>query len=263
MAIEQLVIVEREGPVARLTLNRPDRHNSLTPEFLEQLLAAWRNVSQDDGVRAVVLQANGRSFSTGGDAQGFVDHAGDVQDYARRIVGLLNDVILAMFACPVPIVAAVHGIVTGGSLGLLLAADIVLLTPDAWLAPYYSAVGPSPDGGWATLFPRVVGRQRAAWVLFTNRWITADEALAWGLASMIVPADDIRDAALRVAQDIAGKKPGSVRHTRQLLNLDLPEIARLLDAELEHFVEHIATPEALDGFRQFVADRRSRRERVA
>ena len=86
----ELVILERVGPVAVLTLNRAERHNSLVPEFLAEMLAALETFGAQPGVRAVVLQANGRSFSTGGDLRGFYEHLDDLEAYAGEIVGLLN-----------------------------------------------------------------------------------------------------------------------------------------------------------------------------
>jgi len=261
--MNKLVLVNQEAAIVAVTLNRPARHNSLIPPLLNELLAAFQKINHDAQVRAVILQARGRSFSTGGDAQGFVDHADHARAYAQEIVGLLNQVILAMWDCPVPIVTAVHGIVTGGSMGLVLASDVVLVAPEAWFAPYYSILGPSPDGGWAVLLPRIIGRQRAARVLYTNHHITAAEAVEWGLATVIVPAAEIHTAASHMAQEIAHKKPGSIRHTRQLLNADRPEIARLLAREQDHFVDHIATPEALNGFRHYLAERKRQREQPA
>ncbi|MEJ2738143.1 MAG: enoyl-CoA hydratase/isomerase family protein, partial [Anaerolineae bacterium] len=121
------MIRERSGPLAILTLNRAERHNSLVPALLEEILAALGGVRADSGVRAVVLQANGRSFSTGGDLGGFHEHMHSLEAYARTIVGLLNELILALVALPIPIVGAVHGLVTGGSMGLVLGCDTVLV----------------------------------------------------------------------------------------------------------------------------------------
>jgi 2-(1,2-epoxy-1,2-dihydrophenyl)acetyl-CoA isomerase len=204
--MSQLVLSERVGSVAVLTLNRPERHNSLVPAFLEEMLAGLEALRAENGVRATVLQANGRSFSTGGDVAGFADHLDDLAAYAGEIVGLLNRVILALVELPVPVVAAVHGLVTGGSLGLVLGCDVVLVAPEASFAPYYSVVGFSPDGGWTALLPGVIGLKRAADVLLRNETITAELAVAWGLASRVVPAERIRDEALRAAQDISAKK---------------------------------------------------------
>ncbi|MEZ4641155.1 MAG: enoyl-CoA hydratase/isomerase family protein [Chloroflexota bacterium] len=248
-----LVIYEQNGPIATLTLNRPERHNSLTPEFLREILAALRAV--DDTVRVLVLQANGRSFSTGGDAKEFVEHAADIEAYACEIVGLLNEVILALLDLPVPVVTAVHGILTGGSLGLVLGSDIVLVAPQASFTPYYSVVGPSPDGGWATLLSLLIGEKRAAEVLFLNETIGAETAVAWGLANHVVPAAQIQATAQAIAQDIAAKYPGSIRRTRRLLHWNRDEIAARLAAEHTQFVQEMVHGAGLTGFQQFMQKR--------
>lgn len=228
-------------PVGVLTLNRPQRHNSLTPAFLAELQAALAEVREDPVIRAVILQAEGRSFSTGGDLRGFYDHLGEIEAYASEIVGRLNRVILAMVNLPVPVVAAVHGMVTGGSLGLVLAADLVLVAPEASFTPYYSVVGFSPDGGWTAWLPQIIGTKRAAEILMTNITISAEQALTWGLANRIVPGAEIRSQALKIAQDIASKQPGSIRQTKRLLCPS--DLAERLEVERMHFVEQVKTQE--------------------
>lgn len=249
-----LVLLDQDGPVATLTLNRPERHNSLVPALLEQLLGAVEELHHQPALRAVVLQANGRSFSTGGDVQAFLENADDIVMYSRRIVGMIDQVILAMIDLPVPVVAAVHGIVTGGSLGFVLASDVVLVAPGAKFQPFYSAIGPSPDGGWAALLPSMVGARRAAEILYLNVTISAQEAVAWGLANRLVPAGRIREEAQRVARAIAAKKPSSIRHTKRLLYMNRDEIAAGLEEELDHFLQQIVTKEAQDGLRTFLEE---------
>lgn len=249
------VLTEREGAIAFLTLNRPERHNSLAPELLTGLLVAIDGLRDRAELRAVVLQANGRSFSTGGDMRAFYEHLPDIQAYADDLVGLLNRTILALIAFPAPIVAAVHGMVTGGSLGLALACDIVLVTPEATFTPYYSTVGYSPDGGWTALLPDLVGRGRAAAALMSNRTITAEEAVAWGMAQRLVPSEAVRAEARATAWAIAEQAPGSVRCAKRLLWADEAQIAARLEAERRQFVEQIATAEARQGIVAFVERR--------
>jgi enoyl-CoA hydratase/carnithine racemase len=253
----ELVILERVGPVAVLTLNRAERHNSLVPEFLEEMLSALETIRAQPGVRAVVLQANGRSFSTGGDVRGFYEHLDDLETYAGEMVGLLNKVILAMVELPVPIVAAVHGIVTGGSMGLVLGSDIVLVAPEASFTPYYSVVGFSPDGGWTALLPAIVGLKRTGEVLMRNQTITAEQAVAWGLASRIVPEDRIREGALNMARDLAAMKAGSIGHTKAFLGPACSDLAARLEAERTRFVQQIGTEEARQGIEAFLGQRRA------
>lgn len=252
MSRTTLVKRQRSGPVATLVLNRPERHNSLVPELLSELLAGFGEVGTDPGVRTVVLAAAGRSFSTGGDVRGFFSAGGDLERYATETVGLLNQVMLAMLRLPQPIVVAVHGMVTGGSLGLVLGGDIVLMAPRATIAPWYGAVGFSPDGGWTALLPDVIGARRAAHVLHTNESIGAEAALAWGLANEIVPGDEIEERAVTVALEIATLKAGSIASTKRLLHRNLDEVETRLEAERDAFVRQILTPEAQKGMAAFL-----------
>ncbi|MGD2157916.1 MAG: enoyl-CoA hydratase/isomerase family protein [Anaerolineales bacterium] len=241
--MSDLVLLEIEEGLATLTLNRAQRHNSLVPALLEALLEGLDSIRVRSDLRTVVLQANGRSFSTGGDLRGFAAHLDDIEAYASELVGLLNQAILGIIRLSQPVVGAVHGVVTGGSLGLVLACDIVLLTPEAQFTPYYSVVGFSPDGGWTALLPQIIGFKRAAEVLMRNQTITAEQAVAWGLASRIVPLQELRAAARQAAKDIAAQVPGSVRGAKRLLSIGLGDLEGRLETERSRFVKLIAQPE--------------------
>jgi 2-(1,2-epoxy-1,2-dihydrophenyl)acetyl-CoA isomerase len=256
LTVGRLVLVEWAGSIVILTLNRAERHNSLVPALLREMLEVLDRIEGDGAVRAVVLGANGPSFSTGGDLMGFYDRRHDLEAYAGSIVGLLNEVILAMVELPLPIVAAVQGIVTGGSLGLVLGCDVVLVAPGASFTPYYSVVGFSPDGGWTAMLPAIIGPKRAAKVLMCNRTITAEQAVEWGLASRIVPAEDIDKEALSVAQEIVAGKAGSIRQIKRLVNLSGSGLAARLEAERSQFVRQVATQEAREGIAAFLERRR-------
>lgn len=250
--MNELVLTDVAGPVGSLTLNRPERHNSLVPELLRGILAALDALAAEPALRAIVLRANGRSFSTGGDVRAFAEHQADLAAYAGEVVGLLNRVMLACIEFPLPVVAAVHGQVTGGALGLVLASDLVLVAPEASFRPYYTAVGFSPDGGWTALLPAVVGLRRAAEIQLLNRAISAGEAVAWGLANRLVPAERLQAEAAAVAAAIAGQAPGSVRSTKRLLWEGQPHLAERLEAERRRFVQQIGTAEAARGMAAFL-----------
>ena len=247
--MQGLILTQVDGPVATIVLNRPERHNSLVPELLRDLLTALEKVAD---ARAVVLAAEGRSFSTGGDVRAFAERdGGALRDYANELVGLLGETMLAIMRLPAPVIAAVHGMVTGGSLGLLLASDIVLIHPSVTIAPWYTTVGFAPDGGWTALLPYRIGASRAAVVQYTNTPIDAETAVAWGLATRVEA--DVRRAAAELARTIAGQRPGAVRATKRLINGDLDAIAARLDAEREAFVRQITTPEAREGMTAFLS----------
>ncbi|MCC6946650.1 MAG: enoyl-CoA hydratase/isomerase family protein [Bradyrhizobiaceae bacterium] len=255
MPSDQLVLLEIENRVARITLNRPERHNSLVPDLLAQLNDALANVRTQDLV-ALVLAGAGRSFSTGGDVAAF--HAvprGERRAYARALVGDLNRAILALIDMPFPVVARVHGPLTGGSLGLVLAADLVAMAKSAFIAPYYVNVGFSPDGGWTAMLPHRIGAAEARATQLLNRHVSAEEALALGLATQVAANGDIDAAIDGWIATLRTKAAGSVRATRALLLP--PELRAAIEAglqrELDRFLEEIDTEAAETGMAKFLA----------
>jgi len=248
--VDRLVRLERQGAVAILSLNRPGRHNALIPELLLDLLTA---LADDDclSASALVLRAEGPSFSTGGDLLGFQQHRDAIAEYARELVGLLNRVIVTLFTCPVPLVCAVQGQVTGGSLGLLLASDHVIMHRSATVTPWYGVVGFSPDGGWTALLPNIIGRQKTMQWLASNACHGAETCLALGLVHQVVD-EDCDAAAITWAEKVSEMQSGSIIRSHRLLHRDIKDLSSHLEAELESFVAQIQTQQALDGINQFL-----------
>lgn len=250
------VEVARDGPVGTLTLRRPERHNALVPGLLRDLLDGLDAISADETIDAVVLRGEGRSFSTGGDVRAFEESA-DPATYAEELVGLLNEAILAIVDLPVPVVAAVHGHVSGGSLGLVLAADLVVADVRTTIAPYYAEVGFSPDGGWTAMLPEVIGRHRAGRAQYLNDPIDAEAALACGLVTHVVDSDldggqGAQRAADAIARRIAGMRRGSIQRTKSLLRPDRDRLAERLERERRNFIDQITTAEARAGIADFL-----------
>ena len=243
------VSIERDGPVLVVRLDRAERHNSLVPELVHAITDAFTGLDATTG--AVVLEAVGRSFSTGGDLGGFWEHRGDIADYADDLVGGLNQAIVAMLACPVPIVTAVHGQVTGGSLGLILASDVVLVSPTVTFRPWYTTVGFSPDGGWMAMLPDIIGRARVRDVILRDREIPATQALSWGIVSEIVEGD-VRAVSRVVAHDLAGRPRSAMHHAVLASRPDREAVEAGLEDERRRFVSQITSAEALEGIRCFV-----------
>jgi len=250
--MNDLVLSELTEPVAKITLNRPARHNSLVPEMLESLLDALQAAQDRVRIRALLLAANGRSFSTGGDLLGFYEHRQELAAYADQLVGLLNQVILRMLTLSKPVITAVHAQVTGGSLGLILASDIVIATPQATFTPYYSVVGFSPDGGWTAILPEVIGSMRTKRSLLTNEPITAEQAHQWGLVAQIVDPERLMDVAVQTARQCSEAKAGSIVSSKQLLQGSMLGVKERLDRERALFIEQIQNPEALAGICNFL-----------
>ncbi|MBA5776750.1 enoyl-CoA hydratase/isomerase family protein [Stappia sp. F7233] len=252
----KLVLSERQDDIVRLWLNRPERSNALVPELLEALRDGLASAAAGRPA-ALVISAKGRAFSTGGDIAGFLDHSESLEalkTYSERLVGLLNATILDLLAFPAPVLCAVQGAVTGGSAAFPLASDMVLMSEEAFLQPYYVEVGFAPDGGWTALLPERIGAARALEIQLRNRRLGAAELKELGVASEIVPPGKLQDALASELVRLRGKEAASVRATRDLVRDAAwrEHVALRLEAEKTRFLELIARREVVDRMREFV-----------
>ena len=251
---DPLVLSSVRGSTATLTLNRPARHNSLVPGLLEDLSEAIGSLDTDD-LCCLVLAANGRSFSTGGDVAGFADlPRGQRRIYADQLLGLLNRVILQLIDFPVPVIARVQGPVTGGSCALVFAADLAAFGPRAFVQSYYVDVGFAPDGGWTALLPERIGVTRAAAIQMLNRRIGAEEALALGLATRLAAEDDLDATIADWTTMLNAKVRSSLVATRALLTPPARRLALAdaLERERQRFLSLIETDETEAGMARFL-----------
>ena len=244
------VTLQREGAVVVLSLNRPERHNALVPALLSSLLAALESDACCTA-SAIVLRAEGRSFSTGGDLLGFQQHIDSIAEYAFELVGLLNKAIIGLYFHPLPVICSVQGQVTGGSVGLLLAANRVLMSRRASITPWYNEVGFSPDGGWTGILPLVIGHQQVTQWLSTNASYNATDCLELGLVDRVTEGE-CDTAALAWAQMLATGQDSSVSHTPHRINLDAETLLAALEAERKAFVAQIQTSAAPCGIEKFL-----------
>ncbi len=247
----QLVLLEETETSAKLTLNRPDQHNALVPALLAELNAHLAALSNRNDLQSVVLAANGRSFSTGGDVRGFWQ-AEDRVAYSQSIVGALHDAILSSMALPCPVLANIHGPITGGSFGLMLAADLVAITERTFAQPYYSVVGFAPDGGWTAILPDRIGAHHAGRILSLNERLDAQALLSLGLADALCKEPDQQIATW--LESLNGMAKGSSPTIKKLLKADqLRRYRQGLDHERDAFVERITRPEVTEGMKKFLA----------
>lgn len=253
------VETEQRGGAVWLWLNRPDRHNSLIPELVSDLRAAIAAAAKRDPA-ALVLSGRGASFSTGGDVAGFLAHAGscaELSDYAGRLVSALHEAILDLLAFPVPVLAAVNGPVTGGALGLVLAADLVALAEHSFLQPYYSEIGFGPDGGWTALLPDRIGVSKALEIQYLNRRLNAQEAAALGLVARVCPASGLGSVVDGWVAEIGGGSAQTHRVTRQNVwdERRCAGVRDRLERERKRFLDLVTCPATITGMRDFTRER--------
>lgn len=210
-----------------LTLNRPDRLNSINDDMSRMLTAHIRRAADDQLVRCVVLTGAGRAFCAGGDVStmGLRDGAtavGRLRDRAR-LVGALS-------ALPKPLVAAVNGPAVGGGFALALTADVIIADPSAYFQLAFVNLGLSPDMGTTFHLPRQIGTRRALNMALTDQRIHAVEARKLGLVAQVSPPGDIFAVTDDLTTRLAGLSPHALAATKQMLRGSLD---RDLDTALE------------------------------
>jgi enoyl-CoA hydratase len=234
-----MVLVEHPRPhVALITLNRPERMNSMAFDVMVPLKEVLQNITYDNSVRVVVLTGAGKGFSSGADhkSAGSVPYVQGLTrpTYALRSMQILDDVILALRRLHQPVIAAVNGAAIGGGLCLALAADIRVASHEA----YFRAAGinnglTASELGLSYLLPRAIGSSRAFEIMLTGRDIDAQEAERIGLVSRQVPGEQLLETCYDMAERIAGFSRPGVELTKRTLwsGLDAASLEGHMQAE--------------------------------
>ncbi len=196
--MQSVLLIEREGSVATLTMNRPETRNALDPELLAALAAGLHEVAADSNVRAVVLAGAGDAFCSGADLKGALADLAAGADLGPRI-GAFHALIRAIVQAPKPFIAAVRGPAVGFGADLALACDLRVLSEDAYLQEKFVAIGLMPDGGGSFWLPRLVGVGRALELLLLGSRVDAAQALSYGLANRVA-LDELGEARALAAQ---------------------------------------------------------------
>ncbi|MEO8811746.1 MAG: enoyl-CoA hydratase-related protein [Caulobacteraceae bacterium] len=227
--------ISRDGAVDWLTLNRPERLNTITGTMVRELCEYFDGLNNDFGVRIVVMRGAGRAFCAGLDIK---EHRGGdrVPDTAGRAVAghHLFDVVRLMRACPQPIVALVHGPACGGGFAMALAADIRLAGASARMNDAFVALGRSGcEMGLSYFLPRIVGLGVATELMYTGAFIDAERAREVGLVSRVVPDDQLAAAAVEFLAPMLRTSPLGLRMTKETLNtvLKVADLGAVIDLE--------------------------------
>ncbi len=212
------IIVERDGPTATITLNRPDAMNALTPEILGEVHAALNGIARDDAINVVVVTGAGRAFCAGVDlkalqAKGHDISQGNVGDDLNNAAQSVLEKIEAM---PQATIAKVNGFCFTGGMELMLAFDIVVIAEEAKLGDTHAILGFRPSWGMTQRLPRKVGTMRAKELSFTARTFSGAEAAAMGLALEAVPLAELDGRVEALASAIGRNSPGSIRAYKDL-----------------------------------------------
>jgi enoyl-CoA hydratase/carnithine racemase len=220
------IAVETSGHTALIEIRRPP-HNFFDIALIQQIAAALESLDDDVNCRAVVLAAQGKSFCAGAD---FGDGSALDKDGQRidRDIAVKHLYVegVRLFQTKKPIVAAVHGAAVGGGLGLAMVADFRVACPQTRFAANFTRLGFHPGFGLTYTLPRVIGPTKAALMFMTSRRVTGEEAHAMGLADVLVPQEEVRAAALKLAAEIAENAPLGLIATRATGRKEIAERVR-------------------------------------
>ncbi|HEY3797184.1 MAG TPA: enoyl-CoA hydratase/isomerase family protein [Caulobacteraceae bacterium] len=238
----EAILYETRGPVAIITLNRPERLNAIGNAVREEVHAAVKQAHEDDAVRAAIITGTGRGFCSGADLSGGARPATDGEAAAApvRAPAGQNDKLdeegwvgkwAKRFAhFDKPLIAAVNGVAAGAGMSMALACDVRVGSTDARFKTVFVERSLSPDSGMSYFLPRIVGYSRAADLIFSSRAVNAEEAYRIGLLDRLVAPEHLMDEAIALAQEMSQWPPLAVRMGKKVLqhniDVDLDEALR-------------------------------------
>jgi enoyl-CoA hydratase/carnithine racemase len=245
-----------EGSVATVTLNRPDKKNPLTFESYRELTDFFHACAHDEGVKSVVIAGAGGNFSSGGDVFEIIGPLVEMDTRGlTAFTRMTGELVKAMRAAPQPIVAAVDGICAGAGAIVAMASDLRLATPAAKVAFLFNKVGLAGcDMGACAILPRIVGQGRASELLYTGRFMSAEEGERWGFFSRVVEAESLLDAARDLAARIAAGPTVANTMTKRMLAMEWAmSVEEAIEAEAVAQALCMTTEDFARAFRAFAA----------
>jgi enoyl-CoA hydratase/carnithine racemase len=247
--------LEVEAGIATVTLNRPEKKNPLTFESYRELTDFFHALAKDDTVKAVVITGAGGNFSSGGDVFEIIGPL--VEMNTRELTAftrMTGELVKAMRAAPQPIVAAVEGICAGAGAIIAMSADLRLAAPGARVAFLFNKVGLAGcDMGACAILPRIIGQGRASELLYTGRFMSAEEGERWGFFSRIVPADVLAEARL-LARVIAEGPSFANTMTKRMLAMEWAmSVEEAIEAEAVAQALCMTTEDFARAYRAFAA----------
>ena len=254
--MSELVLVERDDPIAVVLLNRPDALNALSDELMEQLVTVLEELDRDAAVRCIVLGGSERAFAAGADIAELARSSAIDLYYERRIERW--DAIRGLWT---PLVAAVSGYCLGGGCELAMACDLIVASETAQFGQPETGVGVIPGAGGTQRLTRAVGKALAMDVILSGRRLSAREALDAGLVARVVAREAWLGEAKRVARDIAAKGPVATQLAKEaVVRADEGPLSLGIDYERRLLYLAFSSEDAREGMAAFVEKRRPKFE---
>lgn len=256
--MEDILDIQEQGGVLRLTMNRPERLNALNPALATALRECFQGLYRRNDIRVVILQGAGASFCAGLDLKEQQPGKEVGTSDMLAVQYSIRDIMLAMRRCPQPVISIVQGAASGGGFALALASDIRLATPDARMNASFLRIGLTGcDMGVSYFLPRMVGSSVAAQYLLTGRFMDAARAHALGLVSTVAPLSELQQEAQALAEDMLRTTPLGLRLTKEALglSLDMGSLEAVMAMEDRQQVLCTQTEDFQEGLQAFLQKR--------
>ncbi|MGE0233313.1 MAG: enoyl-CoA hydratase-related protein [Flavobacteriaceae bacterium] len=245
------IIVESEGPVRVLRLNRPEKKNALTVAMYAALADALAAAEADPATRAVAILGNGGTFCAGNDLKDFLANPPRPGDENAPVLRFLK----ALARATLPIVVGAQDVAVGIGFTLMLHCDAVLVTPDCRISAPFVDLALVPEAATTQLLPGRIGYLRAAELFMLGERIDGERLVALGLANRAVAPDRLEQETLAMAARFASKAPGAIRATKRLMRGDPAAIEAVIREEIGYFLERLASPESREVMTAFLEKR--------
>ena len=220
MADHAAVLLEIRGPIAVLTLNRPDNRNSMTAELLDAFSAAVQQIKALPELRCVVITGQGSCFSAGADFRSIVQRGDQSRVSGERSFAMYAP-FMSVLDIEVPVIGALQGHAVGGGFGLALVCDLRIAAAEARYGANFAKIGLHSGMGISDLLPRLIGVPRALEMLLTGRLISGKVGADWGLFNAAVPAAQVLSKAMELAEELASAAPIAVRLIKRAVYANL------------------------------------------
>ena len=247
------LLVEENGPVVTITIDRPEVMNAMTTEMFANFGRICRQVSTDPGVRAVVVTGSGGNFCSGADVgpQG-QDAAAEERPHQLRTMRLISETVIALHELQHPVVAKVRGVAVGAGMNLALGCDMVVASDTARFSEIFARRGLSLDFGGSWLLPRQVGLNRAKELALLAEVIDAAEADRIGLVNRVVPDEDLDGAVADIVEKIVAGPPLALSMSKKLLNSGaVSSLSQALEAEAQAQTVNFSTADVVEAARSW------------
>jgi 2-(1,2-epoxy-1,2-dihydrophenyl)acetyl-CoA isomerase len=253
------ILVDTQGGVRTLTLNRPERLNAVNNKLSTEIIQAIADASADDEVRVVVITGSGRGFCAGLDLTDYAKRDASSESRHKKLddLGWVGHQALGIVHCDKPVIAAINGIAAGAGLALALACDMRFMSASAKVTAGYIRRGLSPDAGMTYFLPRLVGQAKAAELIYTGRDITPEEAERLGLVNGIFPEEEFQEQVMNFAKTIAEGPPVAMTLSKRLLAASQDtDLTTILKQEYSSIKVCFGTKDVKEGIQAFSEKRK-------